>query len=197
MAGGNDINVERVRNLRMKLAEEHGVTLEVFESPEFQEKLAKERAEFEKQQLDDAPFHKFDEQERNRLKRSVAKSGGLVAIAFALVCYYVLGRPAVIWRNIFLVSFSSVAAYCLYGHLVFDRVFAIRPNSIADVKRTWESRWGVYATINAVLTWVGAIIFLLWAFHANMSPAPCHSKCHWCRQAIEDFHDRDPPERRP
>ncbi len=188
---------EKRLELRKKLAAAHGVTLEEYESPEYQAKLARQHAEFERQEAEEAPFIEFDKKEWRRLGVKITRSGGVFAVCVAIVSGYTLWQPDRIWGIAVIMVVAGVASFFSYVDLVYDEVKKVRPQCLAHTKSEWENRWLIYSAISKTLQLVAFLAGLLLFFHAYSHRAPCHPKCHWCRQAIEDSHDRDPPERRP
>lgn len=193
--GGN--MSEKRLELRKKIATAHGVTLEEYDSPEYKAKLARQHAEFERQEAEEAPFIEFDKREWRRLEAKTTKSGGVFALCVAIVAGYTLWQPDIAWKIAIIMVVAGVASFCFYFDLVYDAVKKVRSGCLAHTKSEWASRWLIYSAIKQALLMVAVLGFLLLFFHAFSHRAPCHPNCHWCKQAIEDFKDRDPPERRP
>lgn len=189
----------RKNRLKAKIAEMHkqfaaarGVSVEEYESPEYQAKMERERAALEREEN---VKNEFERKEIQKLKRHAIRIGMVIGIGNALVAHYV-GRGHDV-RLVLLVVFAFIVAFFGYNWLIWERLMKIESNSRGNVKETWGARWRALKMVDSTFGFCATIVFFLWMFHAGLPPVVCHQGCHWCEQAIEDFYDQEPPDRRP
>lgn len=189
----------RKNRLKAKIAEVHkqlaaarGVSVEEYESPEYQAKMERERDALEREE---SVKNEFERKELQKLKRHAIRIGMVIGIGNALVALYV-GRGHDV-RLVLLTAFAFIVGFVGYNVLVWDRLMKIESDFRGNVKETWWARWRALKMVDSAFGFCATIVFLLLMFHARLPPVACHQGCHWCEQAIEDFYDQEPPDRRP
>ena len=138
----------------------------------------------------EAELIRVDSEMRRKFNRQTTKSG----LVFGLLIGGFAGLQFESWLMFFGFGIAVAVAHGEWMHHGIRKLVKWDGRPIAE---SWEQCQAIARVIDYALWGFCAILFVLFMFHYSRAPKPCNPNCRWCRQAVEDFYDQEPPDRRP
>ena len=144
--------------------------------------LAVEESEEDRARIDSAMRRKFN--------RQTTKSGLLLGI-------FIGGFAGLLFSSWLMFFGFGIAVAVAHGEWMYHGIRKLVKWDGRPIAESWELCQAIARVIDYALWGFCVILFVLFMFHYSRAPKPCNPNCRWCRQAVEDFYDQEPPDRRP